>query len=267
VPLTPLPSPPADAPRQPVVGLFVSCLVDSMRPSVAEAAVQALRAAGCRVRIPPTQTCCGQPQWNGGQPATAAALAQQFIETFTDVDYVVVPSGSCAGMVRHHYPQLLQGPWRLRAEALAERTWELTSFLHDVMRWSPPTDPNGPGEAATYHDACAGLRELGVASQPRALLATRNTVRLRELSRSEVCCGFGGTFCVKLPAISARMADRKLDDAVATGATLVVGGDLGCLLALAGRAHRRELPLTFRHVAELLVDTPAPAIGEAATGK
>jgi L-lactate dehydrogenase complex protein LldE len=267
VSLPPLPTPPADAPRQPVVGLFVSCLVDTLRPAVAEAAVQALRAAGCRVRIPPTQTCCGQPQWNGGEPAAARTLALQFIETFTDVDFVVVPSGSCAGMVRHHYPQLLEGDWRVRAEALAERTWELTSFLHDVMRWAPASDPNGPGEAATYHDACAGLRELGVQGQPRALLASRNNARWRELSRSEVCCGFGGTFCVKLPAISARMADKKLDDAIATGATLVVGADLGCLLALAGRAQRRELPLTFRHVAELLVDTAVPPIGAATQRK
>jgi L-lactate dehydrogenase complex protein LldE len=255
---------PRSTTNTPIVGFFVSCLVDSMRPSVARAAIDLLRQAGCRVRIPPQQTCCGQIQWNGGAAGAAAQLAQQVIEMFRGVDYVVVPSGSCAGMLRHHYPLLLEDDWRAEAEQLAARTWELTSFLYDVMAWTPKTASPEQHTKTVYHDACAGLRELNIQAQPRALLAARGCCSLQELQRPEVCCGFGGAFCVKMPQISASMADRKLDDAMTSGAEQLVAGDLGCLLALAGRSQRRGLPLKFRHVVELLTDRPlGPAIGEA----
>jgi L-lactate dehydrogenase complex protein LldE len=171
-------------------------------------------------------------------------------------------------MLIHHYPTLLEGAWRERARGLAERTWELTTFLHDVVSDAPSARRPAPAArvAVAYHDGCAGLRELAIREQPRRLLAGQG-IAVRELAQPEVCCGFGGTFCAKMPAISAKMGDDKLADAVKTGADTLVAGDLGCLLALAGRARREGVPLAFRHVAELLDgELDAPPIGEGARG-
>jgi L-lactate dehydrogenase complex protein LldE len=245
------------------VALFVTCLADSFRPAVADASIQLLEAAGYNVVVPLTQTCCGQPGYNNGDYAGARAVARGVIETFESFPYVVAPSGSCAGMLKVHYPKLLEGEWRERAMALADRVYELTSFLDEIAHWRPETG-TAPG-AYAYHDSCAGLRELGVDGQPRRLLADAG-VDVRDLEQREVCCGFGGTFCAKMPAISAKMADDKLTAAQKTGAETVIGGDLGCLLALAGRARREGVDLNFRHVAEVLagdVDTPAIGEGEA----
>jgi len=248
----------------PLVALFVTCLADLFRPAVGFASVRLLEQAGCRVIVPREQTCCGQPGYNSGDRRGAARLARQTIRALEDADYVVVPSGSCAGMLVRHYPQLLSGEWRRRAEQLAARTWELCSFLRDVMAFRPEPAPAGSTTTVAYHDSCAGLRELGIRAQPRALLEARGDIALKELEQRDVCCGFGGTFCAKMPEISAHMADQKLADASATGATLLVGGDLGCLLSLAGRATRTGQTLEFRHVAELLADAlHEPAIGAA----
>jgi L-lactate dehydrogenase complex protein LldE len=243
-------------PITPNVALFVTCLVDLFRPSAAFAAVRLLEDAGCTVNVPQAQTCCGQPSYNSGDKAGAAALAAQTVRMLMDYDYVVVPSGSCAAMIRRHYPQLLAGNAALatHAHALAAKTFELTQFLHDVMQYKPAAVT---AEKITYHDACSGLRELGIQAQPRALLGAR----VIENDDGETCCGFGGTFCVKYTDVSTAIADKKLDRLSATGVTTVTGGDLGCLMHLAGRAARRGLPLQFRHVAEVLAgDVTAPAI-------
>jgi len=239
-------------PEPPRVALLVTCLVDLFRPSVGFAAVALLERAGCVVEVPRAQTCCGQPAYNSGDRADAKAIARQVIQAFAGYDYVVAPSGSCAGMVKVHYPEMFadEPEMRARAEELAARTHELISFLVDVRgmtdvaaRWD---------RSATYHDACSGLRELGVKTQPRRLLASVGGLRLRELPGAEVCCGFGGTFCVKYPEISDKMVSDKAADIAATGADAVLAGDLGCLLNIAGKLSRLGIPVEARHVAEVL---------------
>lgn len=248
---------------RPRVGLFVTCLVDLYRPTVGFAAVRLLEQAGCVVEVPAGQTCCGQPAYNSGDRATAADLARATIALFDGFDYVVIPSGSCGGMIRKHYPALLADDpvWGPRAAALAERAFELVSFLTDVMKVGAVT-ARCPARV-TYHDSCSGLRELGVKEQPRRLLASVEGVELAELPGAEVCCGFGGTFCVKYPDVSARMAGDKADDIAATGADLVLAGDMGCLLNIAGTLSRRGSPVAVRHVAEVLADMTGdtPPIG------
>ena len=245
------------------VALFVTCLVDLFRPTVGFAAVKLLEQAGCTVEVPRAQTCCGQPAYNAGDRADAKKIALQVIGAFAGYDYVVAPSGSCAGMIRCHYPELFADDpaTLLRAQELAARCWELVSFLVDVRgmqtvaaRWE---------RRATYHDSCSGLRELGVRDQPRRLLASVSGLRLRDLPGTEVCCGFGGTFCVKYPEISDQMVDDKAADILATGAEAVLAGDLGCLLNIAGKLARRGEPIEVRHVAEVLADMTeeVPPIG------
>lgn len=244
------------------VGLFATCLVDLYRPSVGFATAKLLEAAGCHVNVPATQICCGQPAYNAGDRANAAAIARQTVDAFEAFDYVVAPSGSCAGMLRHHYPGLLSddAAYAGRARAMADRTWELMAFLVDVRGWTD-IESHWPG-IVTYHDACSGLRELGVTDQPRRLLAQVDGLEIRELEAPDVCCGFGGTFCVKYPEISGAMVDNKADDIVKTGATTVLSGDLGCLMNIAGRLSRRGEAVEARHVAEVLAGmTDGPAIG------
>jgi len=251
---------PSAAPR---VGFFVTCLVDLMRPSVGFAAVGLLEEAGCAVEVPADQTCCGQPAYNSGDRADAVALAQRVIAAFEGYDYVVVPSGSCAGMIREHYPRLFAGDaaWEGRARRLAERTHELTAFLVDVL--GVDTVAATLSGTVTYHDACSGLRELKVKAQPRRLLASIDGLTLKESAMAETCCGFGGTFCVKYPEVSERMVEAKTDDLMATGADMVLAGDLGCLLNIAGRLKRKGSAMQARHVAEVLAGSlDAPAIGE-----
>lgn len=233
----------------PQVALFVTCLADLFRPATAEASLRLLQDAGCDVIVPKEQTCCGQPQYNSGDRDGARALARNLIRSLTPYEYVVVPSGSCAGMLIKHYPNLFDGAWKARADALAERVYELTQFLADVCQFQPSEVSANP--SYVYHDACAGLRELGIKAQPRKLLQQAgNTVV--EISDGEVCCGFGGTFCAKMPDVSAKMADDKLSQIEESGQHTVLAGDLGCLLALAGRAQRRGLKIDFKHVAEAL---------------
>jgi L-lactate dehydrogenase complex protein LldE len=247
----------------PRVGLFVTCLVDLVRPQVGFAAVKLLEAAGCTVEVPSTQTCCGQPAWNAGADADAAAIARQVIDAFEPFDYVVAPSGSCAGMIKRHYPEALAGDetYLKRARALAAKTYELVSFL--VIVRGLQQVPAKCVAKASYHDSCSSLREMGVKKEPRVLLGTVEGLELRELNDAQVCCGFGGLFAVKYPEISERMADDKIADAEKVGAELLTGADLGCLLHLAGRAEREGKSLRFRHVAEVLADmSDTPALGE-----
>ncbi len=239
-------------PDTPHVALFVTCLVDLMRPSTGFAAVKLLEDAGCRVSVPDQQTCCGQPAYNAGDRKDARKIARMTIGALEGFDYVVAPSGSCAGMIKVHYPALFADdpPMAKRAEAVASRTWELTAFLVDVMRYKPMGAQFD--EQVTYHDSCSGLRELGVKQQPRALLSDVEGMALSEGDSAEICCGFGGLFCVKYPDISVAMVDKKIDDMVSTGATVVLGGDLGCLMNVAGRARRRGVHIDAWHVAEVL---------------
>ncbi len=252
----------------PHVALFVTCLVDLFRPSIGFAAVKLLEDAGCRVSVPPSQTCCGQPGYNSGDRANALAIAKQVIAAFECYDHVVVPSGSCGGMIRHHYPQLLADDpdWAPRAAALAAKTFELTQFLVEVMG----RDRVAASLAArcTYHDSCSSLREMRVKAQPRTLLGSVAGLTLAELKDADVCCGFGGTFCVKFPDVSNHMVEQKTADIVATGAELVLAGDLGCLLNIAGKLKRQGSAIQVRHVAEVLAGmTREPAIGEPPIGE
>jgi L-lactate dehydrogenase complex protein LldE len=248
---------------QPHVALLVTCLVDLFRPSVGFAAVKLLERAGCRVDVP-RQTCCGQPAYNQGDRADAVLIARQTIAAFAGYDYVVAPSGSCAGMLRKHYPALFDEASAEGAAArdLAARTFELISFLTDV-RGIDAVEASLAARA-TYHDSCSGLRELGIREQPRRLLASVRGLQLDELPNAEVCCGFGGTFCVKYPEISTRMVSDKVADIEATGADLVLAGDLGCLMNIAGRLKRQGSRVEARHVAEVLAgDLDAPPIAAA----
>ena len=245
------------------VGLFVTCLVDLFRPSVGFAAVKLLEDAGCEVTVPRAQTCCGQPAYNSGDRGDAEAIARQVIEAFQGFDYVVAPSGSCAGQIRKHYLEMFvdDPTWAERARRLAEKTHELVSFLTDVIGVDG-TAANYDG-TVTYHDSCSGLRELGIRRQPRELLAKMSGVELRELAERDVCCGFGGTFCIKYPDISDRMVSDKAADVAATGADTLLSGDLGCLLNIAGKLKRQGSTVRVRHVAEILSGmTDAPPIGD-----
>ena len=249
----------------PRVALFVTCLVDLFRPTVGFAAIKLLEDAGCTVEVPTSQTCCGQPAYNSGDKADAADLARQVIRAFEGFDYVVAPSGSCAGMIKLHYPELLaeDAEWAPRAHHLARRTYELVSFLADVM--GTKTVAASYEGVVTYHDACSGLRELGVKHQPRRLLRTVEGLRIKELPSAEVCCGFGGMFCVKYPEISNRMVQNKAEDIVATGADTMLSGDMGCLLNMAGKLKRLDSDVQVRHVAEVLAGmTDVAPIGEGA---
>ena len=246
----------------PVVGLFATCLVDLLRPGVGFASAALLQQAGCRVEVPPSQTCCGQPAYNAGDNSDTKAIARQVIVAFEDFDYVVAPSGSCAGMIRCHYPTLFEEDpaTGARARALADKTHELVSFLTDVVGFHG-IDINH-NCTVTYHDSCSGLRELDIKNQPRALLDKISGLSIIEGKEAETCCGFGGLFCVEYPDISERIVDEKINDIAATGADMLVAGDLGCLFNIAGRLKRRGSTVKSRHVAEVLAGVAkAPAIG------
>lgn len=238
--------------KKPDVGLFVTCLADAMRPNVAFAAVRLLEAAGAVVHVPKTQTCCGQPAYNSGASEPAREIAERVIDAFLPFDYVVAPSGSCAGMIKCGYAELFAGApdWALKQEELAAKTFELTQFLHDVMDWRP--DGVALPGLATYHDSCSGLRELGVKDQPRALLADVQGLELTPLIGEEACCGFGGSFCVKYPEISTAIVADKSRNVQASGADLLLAGDLGCLMNMAGKLSRDGVDVRCFHVAEVL---------------
>ncbi len=236
----------------PSVGLFVTCLIDLFRPNVGFAAVKLLEKADCKVEVPRAQTCCGQPAYNNGDQHTTADIARQVIAAFESFDYVVAASGSCIGMIKEHYPRVLKDDpsWLDRAQRLAGRCHELTAFLVDVMQLQEVE--SSFAATATYHDSCSGLRELGIKQQPRALLSKVGGVTLKEMEDSEVCCGFGGTFCIKYPKISERMVSDKTANIVASEAECILGGDMGCLLNIAGRLKREGSPIKVYHVAEVL---------------
>jgi L-lactate dehydrogenase complex protein LldE len=251
------------SPRPRRVALFVTCLVDLFRPSIGFAAIKLLEDAGCTVEVPPLQVCCGQPAYNSGDRASARAIAAQVIDAFEGFEAVVAPSGSCGGMLAHHYPGLFDDDpaMKARAENLAARSHELVSFLVDVLGVKSVAARHDG--AVTYHDSCSGLRELGVKDQPRRLLESVQGLRLKEMKTPEVCCGFGGTFCVKYPEISNAMVAEKSADIAQSGADTLLAGDLGCLMNMAGKLQRLGSPVRVRHVAEVLADMAGlAAIGE-----
>lgn len=238
---------------KPRVGLFVTCLVDLMRPRIGFATLELLEGAGCEVVVPEAQTCCGQPAYNSGDRASAQALARKLVAEFEACDYVVAPSGSCGGMVRMDYPELFagDGAWLVRAQAVAAKTYEITDFLLNILRVE-----RVPGKfdgTITYHDSCSGLRDLGIKTQPRALLAKVPGLCLKEMEEAETCCGFGGTFAVKFGDISSHLAERKCVNVTAVAPDAVVLGDLGCMLNIEGRLRRRgDTATKVYHVVEIL---------------
>ena len=253
--------------RRPRVGLFVTCLVDLMRPSVGFAAARLIEAAGCEVVVPAEQTCCGQPAYNSGDSASARTLALQTMTAFDGLDYVVAPSGSCAAMLKLHYPRLMAGDAEAEAHAraFAERVHELSSFLVDVRGMTAV--PGSFEGRVTYHDGCSGLRELKVRAQPRRLLSAVPGLELVEMAGTGTCCGFGGLFAVKFPAISDAMVTAKCASAAAVEPDLLLAGDLGCLLNVAGKLSREGSAIRCRHFAEVLAgELDAPPIGAGREG-
>ncbi|WP_062013985.1 (Fe-S)-binding protein [Aureimonas sp. AU4] len=253
-------TPSGEGPR---VALFVTCLVNVMRPAIAECARELLLAAGCRVEVPLRQTCCGQPNFNAGDREGGQALARHQIEVLEGYDYVVAPSGSCVGSLRHDAGTALADDpvWGPRARALAARTHEVVGFLHDVLRFRP--EPPSHRATATYHPTCSGLRELGLREQPKALLGRIPGLEWVPLPEAETCCGFGGTFCVKYPAIANAVVEEKARAVEATGADILIGGDLGCLMNMAGKLQRRGSPVRVFHTVEALAGRlSGPALGE-----
>jgi Fe-S oxidoreductase len=238
--------------RRPRVGLFATCLVDLFRPSVGFAAAKLIEDAGCEVFVPMAQTCCGQPAYNSGDRKDTRALAIQVIELFEEFDYVVAPSGSCAAMLKKHYPELFKGDakWEERCRRFSDKVFELVSFLTDVMFISN-VEAKLDG-SATYHDSCSGLRELGIQKQPRKLLASVEGLEIKEMKDSDVCCGFGGTFCVKYSDISNSIVSKKTANITESGADMLLAGDMGCLMNMAGKLKREGAQIEVRHVAEVL---------------
>jgi L-lactate dehydrogenase complex protein LldE len=247
------------------VSLFVTCLVDLLYPQVGEATVALLEDAGVSVHFPASQTCCGQPAYNSGFPDEARRVGLTLLDAFDGADAVVSPSGSCAGMVRTQYRHLFHGTKHEdRARALAAKTYELTEFLVDVAGYDMAAS-SWDGEV-TYHDSCHGLRELGLRGQGRHLLGQVEGLTLKEMAWPDRCCGFGGTFSLRLPDVATAMADDKVHQAEATGATVMVTGDSGCLMHLAGRTSRLGSALRPMHVATLLAEARGLVPSTAGTG-
>ena len=244
------------------VALFATCLIDHFRPQAGFAAARLLEQAGCEVVVP-IQTCCGQPAYNGGGAKNAAAIARNVINAFDEYEFVVVPSASCAGMLKNHYPKLFEkdSKWCARAQEFADKTHELFSFLVNIR--GIKSFGTECARRAAYHDSCSSLREAKCAQEARTLLSTVGGLELLDIPDTETCCGFGGLFSIKYPELSARMADDKIANIQTTGADLLVGPDLGCLIHLAGRLSRAGKRMEVRHAAEILAEMmDEPALGE-----
>lgn len=252
-------SPPATTQGK-TAGVFITCLANTMRPSVGFATVELLDKANCQYEIPEIQGCCGQPAFNSGDDKGTRAIAKQLIQTFEAYDYLVVPSGSCAGMIKKNFPELFQSNdeqaqdtenWYQRALALSNKTYELLSFLVDVCHFTPENiELEG---SYTYHDSCSGLRTMGVYEQPRKMLAEVKGLEHKPLRGNNECCGFGGTFCVKYSDISNEIVTEKTENILETDAELLLGGDVGCLMNMAGKLNRNgETKITALHTAEVL---------------
>lgn len=233
------------------VALFATCIVDTLRPEIGFATLKLLQAAGCEVSVP-EQSCCGQPNYNNGDEQGARALVRTWLEQFEHYEYVVIPSGSCAAMLKNYAaPLFLNQDEELaqRLEQLAHRSYELSQFLSEIIQ---PRFGDLPVSKICYHDSCSGLRSLGIKRQPRNLLEQIGSLELVEIDNAETCCGFGGTFCVKHPEISCRLADDKIEGIDKSGAATLVGGDWSCLMHLQGRIEALGKPISVRHFSEVL---------------
>jgi L-lactate dehydrogenase complex protein LldE len=228
------------------VSLFVTCIVDQVFPKVGIAMAEVLERIGYQIDFPTAQTCCGQPAFNSGYREEARTVARHFLNVFRDSEYIVVPSGSCASMIAHHYEEILD----TQDSGLGRRVFEFSSFLTDVAK----VDDLGAHYEATvtYHDSCHALRELKIKDGPRRLLAKVKGLTLREMDAAEECCGFGGTFSVKFPEVSGAMARTKIDSILRTEASTVVSIDSSCLMQLEGVIRRAGLPIRTMHLAEIL---------------
>lgn len=239
------------------VSIFVTCLIDQLFPQVGLCAVKVLEELGVTVHFDPRQTCCGQPAFNTGYQEEARQVARHFLNVFSDTEYIVVPSGSCASMVKVFIPGLFEAgssEHRL-AETVASRTWEFSEFLVRVLQVRA-TKARFRARV-TYHDSCHLLRELGIAEAPRLLIRAVKGVELVEMEHSDRCCGFGGTFSVKYPEISTSMGMDKIRSIQATGAEYVIANDVSCLMHLQGLLNRHRLPIGIMHLAELLAHFPS----------
>lgn len=251
----------SDAPRK--VQLFATCLIETLRPEAGMAVVRALERLGVNVEYPVRQTCCGQPAFNAGAWQDARRMAKYTLDVLSDSDApIVAPSGSCADMLIHHYPELLAADAKYgeQAEAVAARTYEFSQFLVDVLGVTAVPgvtrdsyDSRAP-RRVTYHPSCHLLRGLGITSEPRSLLANVKGIEVAPLAGETECCGFGGLFAIKMADISSAMLERKLDAIQATGAEAVIGCDISCLLHIGGGLHRRGAQVETKHLAEILVD-------------
>lgn len=242
-----------DSTPPPLVALYVTCLINSQRPTTGFAVAHLLEQAGFRVEVPLEQTCCGQPAYNNGLKAEAQAVARLQIKALEPYDWVVVPSGSCGGMISVHYPDLFADDpiWHQRALRLAAKTRELAAFLDEQGIRFKPVSTTAP---SAHHTSCSCRRETRSHEKADAQLRQCLGDHLQTFAEPEVCCGFGGTFSAKFDAVSARMGSNKLDQIEASGATTVISADLGCLLHLQGLALRQQRNLTFRHLADVLAD-------------
>ena len=244
------------------VGLFVTCLVNTMRPSIGFASLALLEQAGCKVEVPQLQSCCGQPAFNSGDDEGTRQIAYKTIEQFEHFDYLVVPSGSCAAMIKKNFVEVLKDDpkWCARAQHLASITHELLSFLVDVCQFKP-SDVSLDG-TFTYHDSCSGYRSLGVYEQPRKLLQQVKGLTHKPLNGHAECCGFGGTFCVKYSDISDAIVQEKTENILDTNADYLLGGDMGCLMNMVGKLNREgHKKIKALHTAEVLAGMTEQVLG------
>ena len=230
---------------------FGTCLADMFYPEAGMAGIKLIQQQGVQVKYPTRQTCCGQPAYNSGFPAEARAVAKKQIELFPGDLPIIVPSGSCAGMMRHHYPKLFaDDPDIDYIKKFTERIFELSEFLVHVLD-ATLTDCGEPVKV-TWHSSCHALREMGVTEDSKSLIRQLKNVELVELQNEHVCCGFGGTFAVKLPAISATMVKDKIEDILATGASRLITGDCGCMMNISGAMQHQNIPIPSQHMAEFI---------------
>lgn len=240
------------------VSLFITCIADQMYPDVGESVVRLLHRYGCEVDFPEAQVCCGQPAFNSGYQEEAREVARQWIRAFEHSDYIVAPSGSCTGMIHHYYPYLFKDEpeWKAKAEKLVARTYELSQFLVHVLGVEK-VEARFPAKA-TFHPSCHAMRLLGVREEPEKLLAGVEGLEMVELACKEDCCGFGGTFAVKMAEMSEAMVSEKARHVADTGADVLIGTDLGCLMNIEGRLRKEGKPIRAMHLAQVLMEGAEP---------
>lgn len=233
------------------VHIFIPCFIDQLYPQVGFSMVKVLEKATCEVVYNTNQTCCGQPAFNAGYWDEAKAVCNKFIKDFEQADYIVCPSASCTGFIKNYYGQLFENsPQQNQAAHLSQRIFEFTEFLVDVLK----IENYGAvfNATATYHDSCAALRECQIKDAPRKLLNNVKSLTLNEMADTATCCGFGGTFAVKFDAISAAMADQKINNAVATNAQYIISTDMSCLMHIDGCIQNKGLGVKTIHIADVL---------------